>query len=215
MSGGTTAVLLPATAAAARAGDLGPEHVEVILTALSGLPLHVSEAERGSAERVLVNAAATLDGRTLRRVAVRVREVLDQDGTPPSDTDLATPVNELHLTTRRGGRLALHGEFDPEAATLLRTALGPLAKPRPADITGPDQRTAAERNGDALVEVLRLVADTGHLPTTGGEKPHILVTIALADLRTELDTTPPNPHPGRQPDPRPDRPDPRPDSPAG
>ncbi len=183
VSGGTVPAALPATAAALRAGDLGPEHVEVIVTALGGPPPHVPAADVALAERSLVDAAVSLDGHTLRRVASRLREVLDQDGAPPDDRELAEPVNELHLHTRRDGRLVVRGEFEPEAAALITTALSPLARPRPADDAGPDPRSTAGRNGDALVELVRLAADGGGLPSEGGEKPHVLVTIPFQVLR--------------------------------
>jgi hypothetical protein len=66
--------------------------------------------------------------------------------------------------------------------------LSPLAKPRPSSEEGPDQRTPAQRHGDALVEVLRLAADTGQLPSEAGDKPHLLVTIPLQALRVGLGT---------------------------
>ncbi len=182
VSGGVVPAPLPATAAALGEGVLGSDHVEVIVRAVRELPPHVPAASREIAERTLVDAARTVDPRTLTTLGRDLRTILDQDGRPPDDRELAEPVNELHLTTRRDGRLVLRGEFDREASALITTALSPLAKPRPADDTGPDQRSAAERHGDALVEVFHLVADSGALPNEGGEKPHVMVTVPLATL---------------------------------
>ncbi len=184
VSGGVVAPRLPVVAAALREGAVGSDHVDVITKTVQGLPPHIGDADRTAAEHTLVDAAHRFDARTLSRLGARIHAVLDQDGSPPNDRELAEPVNELHLTTRRDGRLALRGDFDPEASALITAALSPLAKPRPTTDTGPDPRTAAERNGDALVEVFHLVAAEGALPTEGGEKPHILVTIPLATLRT-------------------------------
>jgi len=153
---------------------------------LSDLPLYVADADREVAERTLVEAAHSMDARTLTKVGHRVRAWLDQDGTPPDDRDLAEPVNELHLHTRANGRLVLRGEFDREASALLTAVLSPLAKPRPTNDTGPDPRSAAERHGDALVEVFQLAADTGGLPSEAGEKPHVLVTVPLQVLRAGI-----------------------------
>ena len=211
VSGGVVPATLPATAAALREGALGPDHVEVIAKTLGGLPLHVADADRELAEQTLVDAARGLDARTLTKVGHRIRAALDQDGLPPDDRDLAEPVNELHLHTRRNGRLVLRGEFDPEASALITTVLSPLAKPHPTSETSPgdaqsmttgpdlrsaadvqnratslDPRTPAERHGDALVEVFRLAADFGALPTEGGEKPHLLVTVPLDVLRNGI-----------------------------
>jgi hypothetical protein len=49
-------------------------------------------------------------------------------------------------------------------------------------------RFPAQRHGDALVEVLRLAADSGQLPSEAGDKPHLLVTIPLQNLRDGLGT---------------------------
>jgi len=184
VSGGVTAASLPATAAAVRGGVLGADHVDVITRTLSDIPLHVPDADRELAEHTLVEAAQSMDARTLTKVGHRVRAWLHEDGTPPSDQELAEPVNELHLHTRANGRLSLRGDFDPEASALITTALSPLAKPRPTSATGPDPRSPAERNGDALVELIQLAAGTGDLPSEAGEKPHLLVTVPLETLRT-------------------------------
>jgi len=182
MSGGVAPAPFPATAAALREGVLGADHVDVIARVLSDLPLHVPEADREVAERTLVEAAHSMDARTLTKVGHRVRAWLNEDGTPSADRELAEPVNELHLHLRSNGRLALRGDFDPEASALITTVLSPLAKPRPTSDTGPDPRSAAERNGDALVEIVHLAA-TGDLPSEAGEKPHLLVTVPLDTLR--------------------------------
>lgn len=182
VSGGAIAAPLPATAAALREGELGAEHVGVIAKTLSALPPHVSPAQREAAEASLVDAARATDPATLTTFATQLRAYLDQDGTPPSDAELAQPVNELRLATRRNGRLAFAGELDAESGALLRAVISPLAKPRPSRDTGPDPRSAAERDGDALVEILRLAADSGTLPSEAGEKPHLLVIVPLQTL---------------------------------
>jgi Domain of unknown function (DUF222)/HNH endonuclease len=186
VSGGTVQAPLPHTGQALRAGELGPEHVDTITKTLLGLPSSVSPQRRAWAEDILVQAAADLDPRTLARLGTRLRAELDQDGTPPSEQQLAHPGNELRFTVKPNGRLAFRGELDPEASALFQTVLSPLAKPHPSSIEGPDPRSDAERHGDALVEILHLAADTGTLPTEAGEKPHLLVVTSLDTLRDGL-----------------------------
>jgi hypothetical protein len=188
VSGGTLEPPLPATAAALRAGELGAEHVTTITRTLTGLPACVTPEHRRHAEDVLVQAASTMDATTLAKLGVQVRARLDQDGTPPRDVVLADPINELRFVTKPNGRTAFRGELDPEASAVLHTVLSPLAKPRPSTDEGPDPRTAAERHGDALVEILRLAADNAELPSEAGEKPHVLVTIPVQNLRDGLGT---------------------------
>jgi hypothetical protein len=109
-----------------------------------------------------------MDASTLAKLGEQVRSRLDQDGPPPSDVELVNPVNELRLVTRLNGRTAFRGELDPQACALLHTVLSPLARPRPSTEEGPEPRTAAERHGDALVEILRLAADGAGLPAEAG-----------------------------------------------
>jgi Domain of unknown function (DUF222) len=188
VSGGTVPAALPVTGVAVREGVLGADHVEVIARSLTGLPLHVEPRAIADAEQTMVTAAASMDARTLGRVGARVRAVLDQDGAPPNDAELANPVNELHLSTRSNGRTVFRGELEPEASALLRALLSPLAKPRPGGAEGPDPRTPAERHGDALADLLRLAAGSAELPDEAGEKPHVLVTVPLQALREGLGT---------------------------
>jgi Domain of unknown function (DUF222) len=186
VSGGTVQAPLSQTGQALRTGDLGPEHIDTITKSLLGLPISVSPEQRAWAEGVLVQAAADMDARTLGKLGSRLRAELDQDGTPPSDKELAHPANELRFALKPNGRLAFRGELAPEASALFHAVLSPLAKPRPATDEGPDLRDPAERYGDALAEVLQLAADTGNLPTEAGEKPHVLVTTSLDALREQL-----------------------------
>jgi hypothetical protein len=79
--------------------------------------------------------------------------------------------------------MVFRGELEPEASALLQALLGPLARPRPSSNDGPDARSAAERNGDALVEILHLAAANDGLP---GEKPHVLVTIPFQVLADQV-----------------------------
>jgi hypothetical protein len=60
--------------------------------------------------------------------------------------------------------------------------------PDPAPLRGPDQRTPAERHGDALVGILHLAANSTELPTEAGGKPHVLVTVPLQTLREGVRT---------------------------
>ncbi len=186
VSGGVAPAPLPVAAAALSEGALGADHLDVIAKAVFDLPPHVPDADREVVERTLVEAAHSTDPRTLARLGHDLRAALDQDGSPPDDREPAEPVNELHLLTKRNGRLVIRGEFDQEASALITTAISPLARPRPAADAGPDPRSAAERQGDALVELVRLVTDAGALPSEGGEKPHVLVTVPLDTLRAGI-----------------------------
>lgn len=59
----------------------------------------------------------------------------------------------------------------------MATALDALSKPKPEGRLGLEERQA-----EALVELCRFSLDHGDLPETGGQRPHLNVTIPLAEL---------------------------------
>jgi Domain of unknown function (DUF222) len=160
--------------------------LDVVQRTLADLPPAVSIEAREHAEQVLVEAAQTVDAVALGMLGRQIRARLDQDGAPPTETELLHPSNELRMTRCPSGHLKFTGRLDVEGAALLTTVLSPLAKPKPAEDCTPDPRSTAERHGDALVEVLRLAANCGDLPTEGGERPTIVVTVPLEALRGQL-----------------------------
>src|SRR5262249_61638003 len=91
---------------------------------------------------------------------------------------------DLSFTSARDGPVVVRGRLDAEGAATVQAALDPLAKPAAADpATGQkDTRTPARRRADALVQGSRMLLDAGDLPTAGGQRPHLNVTISLADL---------------------------------
>ncbi|MGH3782510.1 MAG: DUF222 domain-containing protein [Pseudonocardiaceae bacterium] len=88
--------------------------------------------------------------------------------------------------TDRDGGYELGGWLDREAAEIVRSALSPLAAPRPTTDTEVDLRDAAQRDADALVELARRASDTGDLPTEGGERPQSVVTVTMAVLQGRI-----------------------------
>jgi hypothetical protein len=165
---------------AARAGVLSRQHLLLIDKTLHETPA----VDREKVEAALVENAAKFDGAAFRDIALRIRQLLDQDGTPPDDRELLEPRREFHLTSRRDGSVAFHGKIDQEAGAKLAALLSPLAKPK----SGKDLRTAAERQGDAFVEIIDPAAASDDLPDEGGERPHIALVMTLADLAQQKGT---------------------------
>jgi uncharacterized protein DUF222 len=177
---------LPATAQAVAEGVIGAEHLEAVRRTIKELPPHLAPATREIVEQTLVEAARALDPVAVAHLGRTLLARLDQDGRPPSDDKPPMAGNELRWATRRDGGLALKGHLGAEGAALLTSVLSPLAKPRPSAEGVPDQRTQAERQGDALVEVLRLAASNPDLPAEAGERPTVVVTMPLATLQDQL-----------------------------
>jgi hypothetical protein len=94
----------------------------------------------------------------------------------------------LAITRRRRGGFRLRGELDDELGATLLTVLDPLAAPRPASDGERDSRSVEARYADALADVLAIALGSGQLPTSGGARPTLVVTVELAALRRQLAT---------------------------
>ena len=145
-------------------------------------------AERGEAEALLVEFAETIPVRGLQNAAIHLRNRLDPDQGEKLEQDEEAQVakREFRLTPNPDGSSRPGGYLDKEATALLRTALDPLAKPRPATDGVPDPRSPAQRTGDALVELVELALRSGDLPSQAGQPVQVVVTIGLADLQSRF-----------------------------
>jgi len=128
-------------------------------------------------------------------LAERILEHVDADLAAQQETSQVEAAErdafagrELNLVEVAGtSRVRVHGWLDREGAAVLRAALDPLSAPR----RGPneaDLRSPGQRRADALVEVCQRVLAFGKLPDTGGERPHLVVTVDYDRLRGGLAT---------------------------
>jgi Domain of unknown function (DUF222) len=83
----------------------------------------------------------------------------------------------------------LEGWLNPEHGSLVRALIEQLAAPRPGTDGSPDSRSIPARQADALMEWCQRARVTDDFPTTGGEPPHVTVTIDWEALRTGLRTS--------------------------
>ncbi len=174
---------LPATAAAVAEHAIGAADVRVIRSVLARIPPHLGAETRAEVEAELASHARTLDAGQLAVLGTRILAYLDQDDPRPHDT----PKTRRRLTfTDRDGGYELGGWLDREAAEIVRSALSPLSAPRPTTDTEIDLRDAAQRDADALVELARRALEAGDLPTEGGERPQVVVTMSLGVLQGRI-----------------------------
>jgi len=103
----------------------------------------------------------------------------------PVPTTDPTAVRELSWHAQANGSWRLSGVFDAAGGAIIRTALDPLAKPRPAADGRRDERSARRRNADALLTMADQQIRGVALPESGGERPHLLITMTLADLKAD------------------------------
>ena len=163
---------LPSTSADLAAEDITYRHAALIATATVELPEDDSE----QAELILLEAARRCDPATLRKITTHLRCTVDPDGARSRDEDIHGR-RRLFLSPILDGQFALDGALDAQGGATVLAALMALDSPIPDD-----DRTPAQRRADALVELARRALDGGDLPDTGGERPHLTVTIDLASL---------------------------------
>ena len=168
---------LPATRAAMASGAISPTHVAKIAATVDQVPPeHADQIDADLAE-----LAREFGPAELGRLGQRMLDVLDPDGPEPVDPTVVEAQNTLDLKEHQDGSITGRFELGAESAAVLRPLLSSLTVPQPGD-----DRTLIERQGDALVEVIRLAADCGQAPIEGGERPHIAVTVSLETLQTGI-----------------------------
>ncbi|RZQ61071.1 HNH endonuclease signature motif containing protein [Amycolatopsis suaedae] len=168
---------LAATGAALVAGEISPEHAAEIHRAITALPV----AARAGLEDILLDLARTAPPTAVRKAGAHIKATVDQDGPPPEDAEVS-PRREFRSKVDRHGRYRFAGVLDPETGATLDGLFDVLAKPHPAEEGVPDLRDQAERKGDALAEIVDLVARTEDLHTQAGERAVVTVTVTLEDL---------------------------------
>ncbi|MDA3645596.1 HNH endonuclease [Saccharopolyspora indica] len=182
-----TTVDLPATGEALAEGVISLEHARVISRCLTRLPEN-TQHRAAEIERLLVENACRQCPRDLAKLADRIRYMIDTDGAV-TDERAQFESRELHYATARDGMLVIKARLDRETGAKFVTALRPLAAPRPESDGVKDPRTVGQRNADGLSTLLDLVLDTDGMPRTGGQKPHLTVTIDYTDLKNQLPTS--------------------------
>jgi 5-methylcytosine-specific restriction protein A len=177
---------MPATAVEFEAGRAGLRHVEAIARVLATPAAERLTPEQwAGAEAALADKAGVYTPAELQAWGSALVEALDQDGAEPDDRPPAR-VNELHLSRLATGGGKLKGRFD-DAAMFDAIASVIDAKARP--LTNDDDRTAGQRQAEALADVCGYVLDHGSaslVPECGGQRPHVNVLIRLEDLQDRV-----------------------------
>ncbi|MBA2463378.1 MAG: DUF222 domain-containing protein [Nocardioidaceae bacterium] len=191
---------LSATWTALHAGDLSPEHAEVIVKVIDRLPVDAEVRRR--TETVLIAQAAHLNASDLQTAGDHVLEVVDPDGTARrEETALDRLERSAHLNRCLSivadglGGVRVRGRGTVEDAAIIKTALAALAAPMSAALAGTDPDCGEEardprdhgaRTWDALVEACQRLHDTDVLPESHGTKPRIILTLGYQDLKTGI-----------------------------
>jgi hypothetical protein len=171
----------PAVAAVFAQGAISYPHASLIMKTLTAMP----DALAADAEPVMIEAARMLDTTRLAEVARRLRHIVDPDGQGGID-ERHHEQQWLEISRTFDDMFVLNGLLDAESGAALKTALEAVMGPPAAD----DMRTAAQRRAEALTEIVHHALDSGELPETGGDRPHLLVVAEIGALRREAGAPP-------------------------
>jgi hypothetical protein len=141
---------LPTAGAATAAGEIGEEHLTVLVKAIDAVEriVGITPDQVAEAEEILGQAARTLTPRGLEKVVERLLATLDPDGVAPDDA--ADPSDEWQLVQRKDGTLAFTGRIRGAAdVALLFETLDALSDPAGPD----DQRSLAARRAEVLLDL--------------------------------------------------------------
>ncbi len=189
--------VLPATAAAQRAGQIGPGRVAVIRSFMHRLPGFVDAETRQHAEAHLAGLAAQHRPDDLDKLADKLTDCLNPDG-DFSDDDRARRRGVTLGRQQPDGMSQLSGWVTPELRATMEAVWAKLAAPgmcNPEDTapvldgTPPEQtaqrdtRGAAQRNHDGLLAALRALLASGNLGQHNGLPATIIVTATLKELQ--------------------------------
>jgi hypothetical protein len=174
--------VLPATAEAFAAGEIGPAHAAEIAGAVEAIPAAERASHAESVEATLLEHARRSDPYTVKLLGQRILAHLDPDGPSPQEQGRQQSHRRLALTRLADGTGLLEGYLTPTCLALWDTILTPLAAKRATDALGEDDRTPAQRLHDAFEEAGRRLLATGELPDHAGLPCQLVVTMTLTDL---------------------------------
>lgn len=141
---------LPRVAKLAAGGELSYGYATTIADSVARL----NDADAEAAEQIMLEwVAEEWTPQMVARRAVRIHDIVGaRDGTerPDEDTRHGYEHSWLTIAGSLDGGAFVKGWLNPELKTLVKAALGPLAKPAGAD----DERDHARRLADALESVL-------------------------------------------------------------
>jgi hypothetical protein len=129
----------------------------------------------GEVDGVLTGVAVESDHAALVQVVQAYLVALDPDGPEPDPTE----GRSLTLSKHSDGSLSLRGHLDAVGGEKLQAVLEAHVQ---ADRPAGDDRTRAQRQGDALMQLADNALATGSAPVLRSVKPHVAVRIDLDDL---------------------------------
>ena len=174
---------LRALGAELRAGNVTPEHTRIAVRALAGVPATMMRERRDDIDEILTDHATTFAPPVTRDLARQLLVTLDPDRADHFDTE-AHLRRELRMGTDSTGMWDVRGRLDPACGAAFKAAIDHLGAPHRGPVQGEagqaeiditDRRTPAQRNHDALAELVRLANGNLDAGVRAGEGPRVVV----------------------------------------
>lgn len=167
--------LMPQITEQAVAGNITPNGVKLLALARDKHPDEFTEHET-----VFADIATYLDARDLRQALSGWEQQVDFPAAL-EDAESARLRRRFYFNQTHEGMWSAAGHLDPESGHIISTAL--RSQTDPANLGRDDHRSMPQRNAEALVDVCRFWLDhNDDISISGGERPHITVTIPYATL---------------------------------
>ena len=168
---------MPETRRALDAGELSLSAARILVQAREANPEAFARCEG-----TLVEAARVHQVRDLQRVTSHWQQFAEQERGEGSDETLRA-MRRLHTSVTFRGMVRVDGDLDPVTGETLLTALRAVMD---AEVRSgaEDARSPAQRRADALGEICRQWLDRANRPQVGGERPHVVVTVGVDELRS-------------------------------
>jgi Domain of unknown function (DUF222) len=164
---------LPQTQKAFATGAIGYQHVALLARSAEKVGADAVQKEEAS----LLKAAETMDPSQFISVAKDFEYRVDHTAAL-AEANRAWSRRYLHLSEPTNGLVHLDGLLDAEGGAVVKTALDALMSPPRQD----DERSAGQRRADALVDLARRPLDGSKLGSTGGQRPHLVITASVETL---------------------------------
>ena len=171
------------------AGLISEAHAKAILNGM-GTSIGLSQPQLDTCQQELVRYAQQFDPDELRRLALGMINAIDPDLADSLMADrierearLAFERRYLTITPDHHGSMLIKGQLPVADGELLLAQLDALMPSSASYEEAPPKPT---RRADALVRLTQIAANTGELPARGADRPQVIVTLSLEDLRAGL-----------------------------
>lgn len=183
----------PVVAQAWREGTVSGQQARGIVSGLKHLPMAMSPFQMEACQAEVVAFADRFDPDELRTVAERMAEVIDPDRADAleadrieRDTRIAHARRALMMFPDHHGSMLIRGQLPIADGELFLAQLNALMPSSASYHLSGEIPDRPARRADALMRLCGIQASSGHLPTAGGDRPQVLLTLGLDTLIHDL-----------------------------